>query len=87
MYLRDRDKHSSPNAAHSEAAAAGALDIQLGGPSQYFGKTVVKPYIGDIGVDVVPQHIKSVNRLVVVGILFFTGIVLLLRQLVYVVSA
>lgn len=87
MYLRDRDKHSSPNAAHSEAAAAGALDIQLGGPSQYFGKTVVKPYIGDIGVDVVPQYIKSVNRLVVVGILFFTGIVLLLRQLVYVVSA
>src|SRR5699024_1685483 len=27
MYRRDRKKHASPNSAHTEAAAAGALDI------------------------------------------------------------
>ena len=44
---RDHDKHRSPNCAWSEAAAAGALHIQLGGVHDYFGKPVVKPYIGD----------------------------------------
>ena len=44
---RDYDKHLSPNCAWSEAAAAGALHIQLGGTHTYFGKTVVKPTIGD----------------------------------------
>lgn len=83
MYLRDHDKHSSPNAAHSEAAVAGALDVQLGGPSQYFGKIVVKPFIGDATVQVVPRHIKSVNRLVVIGILLFMGCILSLRYLFY----
>ena len=43
IYLRDHNKHSSPNAAHSEAAVAGALGVQLGGPSFYFGQLVVKP--------------------------------------------
>lgn len=86
VYLRDHNNHSSPNAAHSEAAAAGALNIQLGGPSQYFGKTVVKPYIGDAEVEVEPQHIKTVNRLVVVGIICFTVIVLLFRYLFYSVA-
>lgn len=81
VYFRDHANHTSPNAAHSEAAVAGALDVQLGGPSQYFGKTVVKPYIGDAKIEVTPQHIKTTNKLVVVGILFFTGFVLSLRYL------
>ena len=85
VYFRDNANHTSPNAAHSEAAVAGALDVQLGGPSQYFGKTVVKPYIGDAEIEVTPQHIKTTNQLVVVGILFFTGFVLFLRYLLYVV--
>lgn len=85
IYLRDHANHSSPNAAHSEATVAGALGLQLGGPSQYFGKTVEKQYMGDAKVDVVPQHIKTVNQMVVVGILFFTGLVLLLRYLFYLV--
>ena len=44
---RDHANHKSPNCAWSEAAAAGALHIRLGGTHTYFGKPVVKPTIGD----------------------------------------
>lgn len=83
VYFRDHDKHSSPNAAHPEAAVAGALGVQLGGPSTYFGKRVEKPFIGDPVVKCVPQHIKTVNQLVVVGIIFFAVLILSWRYLFY----
>lgn len=44
---RDSQNHSSPNSGVPEAAVAGALNIQLGGPSTYFGKIVEKPTIGE----------------------------------------
>lgn len=44
---RDHANHLSPNCAWSEAAAAGALGIRLGGDHTYFGKPVRKPAIGD----------------------------------------
>jgi adenosylcobinamide-phosphate synthase len=44
---RDHANHLSPNCAWSEAAAAGALGIRLGGTHRYFGKPVEKPTIGD----------------------------------------
>ncbi|TKB11094.1 adenosylcobinamide-phosphate synthase CbiB [Desulforhopalus sp. IMCC35007] len=87
IYFRDNDKHTSPNAAHPEAAVAGALDIQLGGPSRYFGKIVDKPFIGDPGGKIVPGHIKTVNRLVVTGTLLFFTMMLLTRSLFYLLTA
>ncbi len=61
---RDRRNHSSPNAGWPEAAMAGALAIQLGGPGSYFGKIIEKPYIGD--AETVPErrHIIIAIRLV-----------------------
>jgi len=44
---RDGRNHSSPNSGFPEAAAAGALGVQLGGANRYFGKIVEKPTIGD----------------------------------------
>jgi adenosylcobinamide-phosphate synthase len=44
---RDGSKHDSPNAGYPEAAMAGALGVQLGGPSRYFGEIVEKPTLGD----------------------------------------
>lgn len=44
---RDYACHKSPNCAWSEAAAAGALHIQLGGTHDYFGTPMEKPTIGD----------------------------------------
>ena len=40
IYLRDRRKHASPNAAQTESACAGALGIRLAGDASYFGKVV-----------------------------------------------
>jgi adenosylcobinamide-phosphate synthase len=43
---RDGRKHPSPNAGWSEAAMAGALGIQLGGPATYGGVPAFKPLLG-----------------------------------------
>ena len=56
---RDHANHKSPNCAWSEAAAAGALHIQLGGTHDYFGKPVVKPTIGDADR---PAEKKDIHR-------------------------
>ncbi|TCC01166.1 cobalamin biosynthesis protein [Kosakonia quasisacchari] len=45
--FRDRNNHSSPNCAWPEGTVAGALGVRLGGPNDYFGERVEKPWIGD----------------------------------------
>lgn len=47
IMLRDAKKHTSPNAGWPEAAAAGALGVQLGGAASYFGQLHEKPTFGD----------------------------------------
>ena len=64
---RDHANHKSPNCAWSEAAAAGALGIQLGGTHMYFGKPVVKPTIGDVLREPEPVDIDRTNRLMFVA--------------------
>ncbi len=64
---RDHANHKSPNCAWSEAAAAGALGIQLGGTHMYFGKPVVKPTIGDALREPEPEDIDRTNRLMFVA--------------------
>ncbi|MBI5602791.1 MAG: cobalamin biosynthesis protein CobD [Deltaproteobacteria bacterium] len=44
---RDGGKSESPNAAIPEAALAGALQIQLGGPSYHDGEKCDKAFLGD----------------------------------------
>ncbi len=61
---RDRLKHLSPNAGHSESFVAGALGIKLGGPTDYQDGTVDKPWLGDGDEEVGPQHIRRCCRLV-----------------------
>lgn len=43
---RDAHKHNSPNAGWPEAAMAGALGLQFGGPRDYEGETVLLPTLG-----------------------------------------
>ena len=40
-------QHASPNSGYPESALAGVLDCRFGGPHNYFGELVWKPYIGD----------------------------------------
>jgi adenosylcobinamide-phosphate synthase len=60
---RDCRNHASPNSGYPEAAVAGALGIQLGGTSIYFGEPVVKPTIGDLLCPVRPHHLLQAIRL------------------------
>lgn len=63
IWRRDHGAHVSPNSGHSEAAAAGALGLRLGGASRYSGRVVVKPEIGDAVDECQPRHIRAVIRL------------------------
>jgi adenosylcobinamide-phosphate synthase len=49
IWLRDGNKHASPNAGQSEAAMAGALGVRLGGPSTYDGHPHDAPLLNACG--------------------------------------
>jgi adenosylcobinamide-phosphate synthase len=63
IWRRDRRRHLSPNSGQTEAACAGALDLQLGGPATYAGRPEAKPLIGDGRRDAGPADIAGANRL------------------------
>jgi adenosylcobinamide-phosphate synthase len=63
IMVRDGRNHSSPNSGISEAAAAGALGVRLGGTNWYFGKPVAKPTIGDAQRPLSPEAYDGVVRL------------------------
>jgi adenosylcobinamide-phosphate synthase len=46
-WFRDAARHPSPNAGVVEAAFAGALGVQLGGPTQYAHELEIRPTLGD----------------------------------------
>ena len=75
IFKRDRFNHASPNSAQTEAAMAGALDVQLAGNAYYFGKLYEKPTIGDPIRPVEPEDIKRANRLMyaasILGVVVF----------------
>ncbi|MDD7379676.1 MAG: cobalamin biosynthesis protein, partial [Succiniclasticum sp.] len=76
IFQRDRYRHLSPNSGQTEAVAAGALQLMLGGDHYYFGKLVHKETIGDDVQAASSQHIKRMNLLMyftsIIGILGFS---------------
>ena len=66
VFRRDRRNHTSPNSAHTEAACAGALGVQLGGGNYYFGEYVEKPTIGDDVRPIEAEDIPRANKLMYV---------------------
>lgn len=63
IFKRDRRNHASPNSAHTEAACAGALGVQLAGPARYFGVLKDKPTIGDATRPIELEDIVRANTL------------------------
>lgn len=55
--------HSSPNAGYPESALAGILDVRFGGPSNYFGSVVDKPFIGENDREITNGDIKITTRI------------------------
>lgn len=78
IYRRDRKQHASPNAGHPEAAMAGALGIQLGGPASYGGRQEDKPSLGDPLRPIQAQDILRANRL-----MYMTSLLMLVLALVF----
>ncbi|MGL5386709.1 MAG: adenosylcobinamide-phosphate synthase CbiB [Serratia sp. (in: enterobacteria)] len=60
---RDRYQHTSPNCAWPEATVAGALGVRLGGPNDYFGQRVEKPWIGEANREITLADIPHSTRL------------------------
>jgi adenosylcobinamide-phosphate synthase len=82
IFLRDRLCHASPNSGHSEAAVAGALGVQLGGTSIYFGLAVAKPTMGEPTRELADSDILITNRLMLAGSTLVLMFLLLLRRIV-----
>ncbi len=76
--LRDRNNHTSPNAAYPEAAMAGVLNLRLGGQNFYHGQRVEKPYINEIGNPVTLKDIRAAWNVTfasaVIALLIFSSV-------------
>ncbi|WP_299530222.1 adenosylcobinamide-phosphate synthase CbiB [Ulvibacterium sp.] len=78
--VREGKKHASPNAGYPEAALAYILDCQFGGPNEYHGKLVEKPYIGhtkkvltdkDLGIAIYVNWAVSVLSIILGCFVFY----------------
>ena len=74
-------QHLSPNSGWPEAALAAILDCRFGGPHNYFGEEVVKPYIGENDR---PLTTADMERAVLVNRLVEFFMVLLLLIISYI---
>jgi adenosylcobinamide-phosphate synthase len=74
--MRDGATQPSPNSGYPEAAAAGALEVQLGGLNRYRGVVTLKPTLGDPIVRLTPAIFQRMRILLYVSEgLFVTSIV------------
>ncbi|MGL4687331.1 MAG: adenosylcobinamide-phosphate synthase CbiB, partial [Fusobacteriaceae bacterium] len=82
IYFRDRLKHASPNSGNPEAAFAGALGLQFGGKTSYFGKIQNKPTIGDKIKEFDIEDIKKSCKLLYVSSFMGLFLLVILRVLI-----
>ncbi len=57
--FRYGSQHLSPNSGYPEAALAGILDCRFGGPHNYFGEEVYKPFIGENHKDFTTKDMET----------------------------
>jgi adenosylcobinamide-phosphate synthase len=63
IWLRDGEKHKSPNAGQPEAAMSGALGVRLGGDNRYAGELISAPLMGEQFPDAKPAKARQAIRL------------------------
>jgi len=71
---RDRLKHPSPNSGHPEAAAAGALGVQLGGTAFYGGIQSWKQTIGDPHAPLDERAYRGMLKLMYISTLLMAAV-------------
>lgn len=76
IFRRDRYKHASPNAAQTEAACAGLLEVRLAGDAWYRGHLHKKQFIGDPIREIETEDIPRMCRL-----MYLTSFLMLLLSL------
>lgn len=72
-------EHASPNSGYPESALAGILNCRFGGPHNYFGEMVWKPFIGNNERPLTTQDMQKAIRINQKAEILMIGIVLLLR--------
>lgn len=77
-WRRDAKKHSSPNAGQPEAAASGALQVQLGGANSYGNEVILTPIIGAEFAPATPAKAAQAIRLTAAISLLGLGVGILL---------
>ncbi|QPJ66581.1 MAG: cobalamin biosynthesis protein CobD [Candidatus Nitrohelix vancouverensis] len=82
ILMRDHANHASPNSGWPEAAVAGALSIQLGGPSSYQGTLLEKPFIGDSLQPAHPRHISHSQKIMLMTATLALAIFFALRHFI-----
>lgn len=75
-------KHLSPNSGWPEAALAGILNCRFGGPHDYFGEEVVKPYIGDNDRPLTTADMKIAIRVNRISEIIMVALVAFLKALI-----
>lgn len=75
-------EHASPNAGYPEAALAGVLNCQFGGPNYYKGKLVDKPHIGnhprllrpkDMAISIRTNHLVTLVSVIGILAIYWAG--------------
>jgi adenosylcobinamide-phosphate synthase len=77
---RDGSMQDNPNEGIPEAAMAGALGVQLGGPVFRSGKFDPQPFMGDPMNRLEPGHIRQANALLFAMTILAATIFALLRK-------
>lgn len=79
---RDGGKSESPNAAIPEAALAGALQIQLGGPAFYEGEKYDKSFLGDDRSEITLADYKK-TFMIIYGSSFVMALLVFVLRLIW----
>lgn len=79
IFLRDRNKHTSPNSGQTESVAAGALEVELGGDAYYFSKLCKKARLGDKIREIDKQDIVSANKIMYLSSLLSLLFLIIIR--------
>lgn len=89
VWQKDRYSHDSFNAGQTESAAAGALNIRLGGPAFYKGIKKERPFMGKTGHEREPEDldIKRANRMMYGAAILFVIISVLAAMSLSVLSS
>ncbi|MDO5043895.1 MAG: adenosylcobinamide-phosphate synthase CbiB [Coriobacteriia bacterium] len=73
---KEGSHHESPNAGVLEAAFAGALELELGGPARYKDRLVAHPYINKGASSARPHDIKRAQTLSAVSAVISSALII-----------